>query len=314
MSATSEYPSLHLHLRPATLSDLSQITSLVLPQVSHDGFHDYFFPHQDRYPGDFVFWWKRYFRDIILRPYTVVLLAEDLEQKIHGIAVWMYAPKATGGNADDVPEPRGLDIAKDSWFEVIRRRIYGWVDVITDIIHPNRSIDPISLQEWNKTVIDMGKRLWSGNGRVHWFSAEFFTSKDPELDKRAMASLLLGWGIQQSKVDVVSTFVLTLVSLRDLYEGVGFQLVDEVECHKVQLSMMAVGDAIWCVNNERERERDESSQKTPCKESEPGKDNTEPELWGKMEVKTTFSPTIQLTDFVYWMFDSRMYNIHASVH
>ncbi|KAJ3859825.1 hypothetical protein EV359DRAFT_50268 [Lentinula novae-zelandiae] len=218
------------HLRPATLSDVSKIISLVLPQVSHDGFHDYFFPHQDRFPQDFNSWWKRYYRDMILRPYTLVLVAEDSDQDMKGIAVWVYAPKVVGEG------------------RVIRRRTYAWIDKIAAKIRPNRCIDPNAIQEWRKTVSDMSKRLWTGEDRVHWYSFEFFTfgrSANGEEEKRIeshssshsndedegdLASLLLGWGIQQSKVDNVSTFVLTLISLRELYEGLGYKVVDEVEC------------------------------------------------------------------------------------
>ncbi|KAF8830889.1 hypothetical protein HHX47_DHR1000041 [Lentinula edodes] len=244
-----QHPS--FHLRPATLSDVSKIMSLVLPQVSHDGFHDYFFPYQDRYPQDFDSWWRRYYRDMILRPYTLVLVAEDSDRDMKGIAVWVYAPKVAGGGSgdnDDVPEPKGLNIAKNSWYYVIRRHTYAWMDKIADKIQPNRCIDRNAIQEWRKTVADMSKRLWSGEDRVHWYSFEFFTfgrsangeeekrteshliSHGDDQDKGDLASLLLGWGIRQSKVDHVSTFVLTLISLRELYEGVGYKVVDEVQC------------------------------------------------------------------------------------
>jgi len=220
----------NLHLRSATLSDVSRITSLVVPRVSHDGFHDYFFPHQNRYPHDFVRWWRRYYRDLILRPYWNTLLVEDSKGGIQGLAVWGYAPKMMGiGDAGDVPEPRGVNIAKDSWFEVIQRCVYSWIDKVQDIFHPNRCTDPTALLEWRKTVSDMNKRLWSGKDRIHWYCPEFFTFEE-EQEKNPLASVLLGWGPEQSKVDDVSTFVLTLTSLGELYEGLGYTVVDEVEC------------------------------------------------------------------------------------
>ncbi|KAJ3898390.1 hypothetical protein F5879DRAFT_812669 [Lentinula edodes] len=235
-----QHPS--LHLRPATLSDVSKITSLVLPQVSHDGFHDYFFPHQDHYPQDFNSWWKRYYRDMILRPYTLVLVAEDSDQDMKGIAVWVYAPKVAGGGRGENDD----HLISDNI--VIRRHAYAWIDKIADKIQPNRCTDPNAIQEWRQTVADMSKRLWTGEDRVHWYSFEFFTfgrSANGEEEKRTeshlvfhgndedkgdLASLLLGWGIRQSKVDNVSTFVLTLISWRELYEGVGYKAVDEIEC------------------------------------------------------------------------------------
>ncbi|KAJ4479295.1 hypothetical protein J3R30DRAFT_3702553 [Lentinula aciculospora] len=235
MSVTSQHPS--LHLRFATLSDVSKITSLVLPQVSHDGFHDYFFPHQDRHPRDFASWWRKYYRDAILRPYCVVLLVEDSKKNIRGMAAWAYAPKAMRGDVDGIPEPRGIDIAKNSWFEVIQRRIYAWIDTIAETIRPNRCIDSNALQEWRKTVSGMSKRLWSGKDRVHWYSYEYFTFNEdqekiarPSPDNEGLASPLLHWGTQQSKLDGVSTFVLTLISLRAMYEGLGYNVVDEVKC------------------------------------------------------------------------------------
>lgn len=57
---------------------------------------------------------------MILRPYTLVLVAEDSDQDMKGIAVWVYAPKVVGGGRgenDDVPEPKGLNIAKISWYD-----------------------------------------------------------------------------------------------------------------------------------------------------------------------------------------------------
>jgi hypothetical protein len=91
------------------------ITDLVHPQVVHDGFHEYFFPHQDEYPKDMSKWWYKYLRSWILQPYTAVLVAIS-ETSVIGMAAWGFAPRAFEG-AIDVPKPVGLDIAKDSLFE-----------------------------------------------------------------------------------------------------------------------------------------------------------------------------------------------------
>jgi hypothetical protein len=98
-------------LRPANLSDVTSLTRNVIPHVSHDGFHDYFFPQQDAYPDDFYRWWRRYYRNILLRPYSILLIAEDEQGRMKGLGVWTFA----GGEGGS--EPKGLDLAKDSWFE-----------------------------------------------------------------------------------------------------------------------------------------------------------------------------------------------------
>ncbi|GAW04209.1 hypothetical protein LENED_005985 [Lentinula edodes] len=150
-----------------------------------------------------------------------------------GIAVWVYAPKVAGGGRgenDDVPEPKGLNIAKNKWYDVIRRHAYAWIDKIADKIQPNRCTDPNAIQEWRQTVADMSKRLWTANGEEEKRTESHLVFHGNDEDKGDLASLLLGWGIRQSKVDNVSTFVLTLISWRELYEGVGYKAVDEIEC------------------------------------------------------------------------------------
>jgi len=162
----------------------------------------------------------------------VTLLAEDSDGKIQGLVAWGYAPKNMGLGDENVPEPRGINIAKNSWYEILQRRVYGWIDKIRDTIHPNRCLDPVTLQEWRKTVVDLSKRIWSGKDHIHWYSPEFLVpeSEPEEMEKNPLSSVLLGWGAKQSKADGVSTFVLSPVSHKQFYEGLGYDVVAEVEC------------------------------------------------------------------------------------
>jgi hypothetical protein len=115
-SSKAEHASESLSLRPAKLSDVKAITDVAVPIVMHDGFHDYFFPHQDEFPEDMYRWWFRYYRTFILAPYVKVLVIENASKHIVGLAIWFFLPRATGGSPTD-PEPRGLNLTKDSYFE-----------------------------------------------------------------------------------------------------------------------------------------------------------------------------------------------------
>jgi len=106
-----------LNLRSATLSDVEAITALAIPIVTHDGFHDYFFPHQDEFPEDMYQWWLRYYRNFILKPYNEVLVLETNSKEIVGLAIWMYSPRGTGVSNSDDPKPKGLDLEKASYYE-----------------------------------------------------------------------------------------------------------------------------------------------------------------------------------------------------
>jgi hypothetical protein len=99
-------------VRPATLQDTPSITDAIVRVVAHDGFHDQFFPHQDQYPKDFYAWWYRYFRDMILKPRSMVLIAVDKSSNVVGMGAWSYSLMAK-----QAPPPKEIRIDKDSWFE-----------------------------------------------------------------------------------------------------------------------------------------------------------------------------------------------------
>jgi hypothetical protein len=243
----SERPQYKYRLRVATLGDTNTITDLVVPLVSHDGFHDYFFPRQDQYPKDFYRWWYRYYRDLILRPYCVIHLLEDEDGKVVGMAGWGYNPKFLG--IEDVPEPKGLHIAKNSLFEgesspivyqklcinvrryeiVLRRKTYTIIDRVTDKVHPNRCMDPEALLEWRKTMQDVASKLWTGDDCVNWFSPELFAVGNREKETTA-SSILINWGLHHADLDDVSTFIFARVNERKIYESQGFEVVLEGSC------------------------------------------------------------------------------------
>jgi hypothetical protein len=107
-----------LILRPATLSDVQEIASLAVPIVTHDGFHDYFFPHQDEFPEDMHRWWFRYYRTFILKPYATLLVLETGSKEIVGLAIWIYAPRGTiGSTFPNDPKPQDLKLEKDGYSE-----------------------------------------------------------------------------------------------------------------------------------------------------------------------------------------------------
>jgi hypothetical protein len=232
-------------VRPATLNDLEEITALIVPKVAHDGFHDYFFPHQDRYPGDFYRWWRRYYRNHILKPYSITFVAVDEGDDIVGLSLWQFAPRGTNGE-QDAPVPRGLpNIAKNTWFQgalsphsvtlshihallVIQRKVYALIDKVHDRLFPNRCLDPIAIQEFfGKVLPELREKLWTGKDRVHWLCPELFeppstTEKDP--------GVFTQWGMDRSETDNVTTFMYCRVWEREVWEERGFEFVTKAEC------------------------------------------------------------------------------------
>ncbi|THU87173.1 hypothetical protein K435DRAFT_970008 [Dendrothele bispora CBS 962.96] len=171
-----------------------------------------------------------YYRNILLRPYSVLFIAEDEQGRMKGLGMWTFAHRKGDSG------PKGLDIAKDSWFEALRRRIYSWIDKFQDKIHPNRCTDNAALLEWRKTVIEFGKKLFVGDDVVHWMCPEFITFPDFKSgeDKNELMAMLApvvhGWGIKQSDVDGVSAWALCTIKEKALYEKEGYELVQEVQC------------------------------------------------------------------------------------
>lgn len=107
-----------LTLRTAQLSDIRAITDLAVPIVTHDGFHDFFFPYQDGHPEDMFRWWYRFYRNHLLKPYTVALVAETGSKQIVGLAIWVFAPRGSSGDFHLTdPKHRGLNLEKDRVYE-----------------------------------------------------------------------------------------------------------------------------------------------------------------------------------------------------
>jgi len=212
-------------IRPATLQDVKAINDLVLPFVSHDGFHDYFFPHQDEYPEDMYDWWYRYHRKWILNPYTMMLVAETESKEIVGMALWSFAPRAKGDT--DAPEPIGVDLAKNTYKEIAQRKYYASVDWAVSKLFPNRALDPDALAEWGKTVSSIVSKHWSGSNRVHWYCPDLGITT---AHKEEFFGDLLQWGIKQAEIDGTPTFAgCTSRELED-YQKEGFVVLDTIKC------------------------------------------------------------------------------------
>ncbi|KAF5319869.1 hypothetical protein D9758_018526 [Tetrapyrgos nigripes] len=214
-------------LRRATLSDITPLTRNVIPHVSHDGFHDYFFPKQDAYPDDFYRWWRRYYRNILLRPYSVLFIAEDEQGGMKGLGMWTFA------RGKGVSGPEGLDIAKDSWFEDVSTP--GSTSSKTKSAPTAAPTTPHS-SNGEKTVIEFGKKLFVGDDVVHWMCPEFIVFPDFKSgeDKTelmaALAPVVHGWGIKQSDIDGISAWALCTIKEKAVYEKEGYELVQEVQC------------------------------------------------------------------------------------
>lgn len=104
-------------IRPATPADVDSVARVLLTQVTHDGFHDWFFPHQDQYPEDFRDWWWRYCRRLILHPGLMTLVAEvPATGTVVGMAMWSFEPRGSLSPGEG-PEPKDLDLAKNSLLE-----------------------------------------------------------------------------------------------------------------------------------------------------------------------------------------------------
>ncbi|KAF8576588.1 hypothetical protein K439DRAFT_1664565 [Ramaria rubella] len=251
-------PTPPITFRHATLSDLTALTDFCLPQIRHDGFHDYFFPNQDAYPHDMYRWWYAYFRMHMLRPYVAVLIAEMSEdaiegegeggvvsthsngekgapgRRIVGLVVWTFEPRAGSGGTDS-PKPKGIDLAKDSCKESLQRGYYGFLDTVSEMIFPNRAAYGPALAEWSQVIGDISRRYFSGEDRVHWMLYELFFA--PE-HREAMLELGLRWGFERADADGVRAWGACRTTELGEYAEHGIQKVAGFTCGPLEAVLL----------------------------------------------------------------------------
>jgi hypothetical protein len=103
-----------LIIQPATDRDLDKLVSFIMPLISCDGFHNIFCPRHDESPDDSRISMRRYNRDIILKPDSVIFFVED------DTIMWACVPTVFGLERGNRSMPNGLpELAKDSWFEIV---------------------------------------------------------------------------------------------------------------------------------------------------------------------------------------------------
>ncbi|KAJ7204823.1 hypothetical protein GGX14DRAFT_646448 [Mycena pura] len=232
-------------IRAATLRDVDALAALFIKQTSDDGFHDIFFPGKGRYPRDYRAWVRHYMRDAVLRPYSALFVAEsrregDAAAELVGFVAWAFYPTsgAWGGEPDEAPRPKGLPwIAKDSCFEVVRRRAYKTLDAVRDRLFPNRAIDAAALQRWGRAARAMAETWFVGDDAVNWFCPDLFVDARydaaPEEDEKGVSaspslrSAFVRWAVDRTQVDGVPVFMLGLVNEKEIYEAEGFEVKGE---------------------------------------------------------------------------------------
>ena len=232
-------------LRLATLCDLDAMTSINVPVVYHDGFHDYFFPGEDEYPEDVFDWWRRSFRRTLLKLCVMTIVAETASKEIVGFVSWYFAPRGNQG-VTDAPVPKGLDLAKDSYFEsqsndlhmvsfwritkmlvVLQRHYYAAVDKISSKLSPNRAIDQDKLSEFGAAMAELNEKRWTGDERIHWMCNELAVVP---AYKDACFRTLLQWGFDQAEVDCVSSFAGCPLSKVEEWEEEDLERWAKIKC------------------------------------------------------------------------------------
>lgn len=213
-------------LRLATLHDLDAMTSINVSVVYHDGFHEYFFPGEDEYPEDVFDWWRRSFRRTLLRPYVMTIVAETASKEIVGFASWCFAPRGNQG-VKDTPKPKGLDLAKDSYFEILQRHYYAAVDKISSKFSPNRAVDQDRLSEFGAAMAKLNEKRWGGDERIHWMCNELAVVP---AYKDACFRTLLQWGFDQAEVDCVSNFAGCPLSKVEEWEKEDLERWAKIKC------------------------------------------------------------------------------------
>jgi hypothetical protein len=227
-------------VRAGELADLDNVTSFGVPIVRTDGFHPYFFPGQDEFPEDHYAWWKSYYRDWIVKPWVVFLVAETSAKEIVGFAFWAYEPLATNPDNTTVAKPVGLPGLEKKPNPVLQGRcIHCWStrrywsitagDTLSGKKTDNRAVSPERLAEFRAMMVEIGKRLWPENGEdyVHWICPELLVS--PE-HKEAIFGKLLGWGLDQAEKDKISAFAGSQLPDIGDYTAMGMSEAERFAC------------------------------------------------------------------------------------
>jgi hypothetical protein len=179
----------------------------------------------------------------------MVTIAETTTKQIVGMSCWVFEPKANvrvpREAEDQVPDPRGLNLAKDSLYEselplcshttyspinpqhplAVWRHYYTFADKVAARFHPNRAVYKLALEEWDKTMKTLTAKYWSGANRVHWFCFELGTTTAQEDE---LFPPLLHWGIEQGHIDGVSSFAGCRTDEVAAYEKLGMERLEHI--------------------------------------------------------------------------------------
>jgi hypothetical protein len=95
---------------------------------------------------------------------------------------------------------------------------------------PNRSADPVTLQNFRMTFLQTAHRFWSGEQGINWFCGELMEPLTSLSDNEAVISDLLRWGMDHGALDRVPVFLFTQPYEKKRYEAVGFEVLDDISC------------------------------------------------------------------------------------
>ncbi|EJD43064.1 hypothetical protein AURDEDRAFT_168017 [Auricularia subglabra TFB-10046 SS5] len=185
-------------VRPATSAATRAIADVLLQQVTHDGFHDFFFPGQDEYPEDFRDWWWRYTRRHVLRPWLMTLVGEDAATGvIVGMAMWAFQPR---------PEWAPSRLGSTSRRIRCRTRQYLRIaDALRERYYPNCAVDGEAMAELGPVMTELEKKLWKGEDRVSWYCFEIAVDRTWP-GAQELWDALMQWGPERAQVDQVAAF------------------------------------------------------------------------------------------------------------
>ena len=95
---------------------------------------------------------------------------------------------------------------------------------------PNRSTDPVTLQNFRMTFLQTAQRFWGGEQGINWFCGELMEPLTSISGNGAVISELLRWGMDHGALDRVPVFLFTQPHEKKRYEAVGFEVLDDISC------------------------------------------------------------------------------------
>ncbi|ORY67026.1 uncharacterized protein BCR38DRAFT_364158 [Pseudomassariella vexata] len=194
-------PDDRLSLRPATMDDLDDITSVAQQGFPDDPEFDYRFPYRHEYPEDHREWVRQEYLEYLKQPekYAVTIITSaDNQHKTVSLSVWDIAVTTIhqGGDLGIPDDPQAKPRRKDA--------------------------NPAHFRQFKKTM-DEGFQQYLrryGDNQIHLW----LLCTHPSFRRRGAATRLCRWGVERASLQSLYTTVLASPMGKKLYEELGFFL------------------------------------------------------------------------------------------